>query len=344
MATIEKNNTEKINRHVIAWTILALFMFYVDGQTVSLKTRIIGTFLVVVNYMFVYYCEYLFVFPKFHRSSLLKLVASLSLTLTIFQIINRFIFFYVLPVLGDKNGFENDPPYFLFLTTCFLFFFISIVAFGATQNEKSKFDIRKQNEHEKALLLKELGFFKNQFNSHITFNFLNYCYSHSLKESVERAEAIELFSQMLQYTLNSKADEPVSLNKEVEQINNFISLQKILENGIQVNFQINGDLRNKYVLPRILMNFVENAFKHGDSKSLESPITIRLETDNHHISLLVHNKKRRKGKLTHSTGVGNYNSIKQLELLYKDNYNYTYASDKHFYSCQISLANKTILK
>lgn len=122
MLNIKNRLNEKILRHVIAWAILAIFMFYIDGQTVSLKTRIIGTSLVVLGYMFVYYFECILIFPRFYKINLFKLVISILILLMAFQLINHFIFYVVIPALGDQNGFEHDPPYFLFLTTSFLFF------------------------------------------------------------------------------------------------------------------------------------------------------------------------------------------------------------------------------
>jgi LytS/YehU family sensor histidine kinase len=147
---------------------------------------------------------------------------------------------------------------------------------------------------------------------------------------------------MLKYTFSSSPDDPVSLKTEVDYISNFINLQKILDNSTQVRFQINGDLNNKYLLPRILINFIENAFKHGETNSTESPVIIRLETRDNQIRLFVDNKKRKKSKLISSTGFGNSNSIKQLELLYKNNYEYSHNTDGEFYSCSLFLTNKQL--
>jgi LytS/YehU family sensor histidine kinase len=290
--------------------------------------------------MFVYYAEYLFIFPRFYGKNPIKLIFSIISILVIYQLINHSVFYYLVPFLGDRNIFETAPPHLLILTSSFLFFFTSIVAFGASRNKISKLNMTEQNRREKALLIKELGFYKNQFNSHITFNFLNYCYSHVQTNSKEGAKAIELFSEMLGYTFNSSPDEPVSLKKEIEYISNFIDLQKILSNGIRVNFQVQGELNNKYLLPRILINFIENAFKHGDTKSNDFPINIRLEIQENLIKLFVENKKKKKSEVISSTGFGNSNSIKQLELLYNNNYEYSHNDDENFYSCKLFLTNK----
>lgn len=334
----------RVIRHLIVWALLFTLMFFTDAQNVNAIVGLLETLFIVLGYMFVYYMEYLYIFPKFFGKNSIKLSFRIISILIIYQVINHSIFYYLIPFLGDKNVFETAPPNLLVLTSCFLFFFTSIVAFGASRNKLSKQNMTKQNKREKALLIKELGFYKNQFNSHITFNFLNYCYSHVLNKSEEGVNAIELFSGMLNYTFSSNPDEPVPLKKEIEYILNFIDLQKILDNRVQVNFMIDGALDNKYILPRILINFIENAFKHGDPNCVEFPITIRLETKDNLIKLSVDNKKRRKSGFIHSTGLGNSNSKKQLELLYNNEYEYNYSDNENFYSCQLTLTNKFLNK
>lgn len=332
----------RITRHLIVWFLLFLLMYFTDAQNVKVWIGLVETLFLAFGYMFVYYTEYLFIFPNFYGKSLIKLTLSIIVTLTIYQLINHSIFYYLIPLLGDKNVFETAPPYLLILTSSFLFFFTSIVAFGASRNKLSKLNMTEQNKREKALLIKELGFYKNQFNSHITFNFLNYCYGYLLNKSEEGEKAIELFSGMLKYTFSSNPDAPVPLKNEIAYISNFIDLQRLLDDRIQVNFMVNGELNNKYVLPRILINFIENAFKHGDTMSIESPITIRLETRENLIRLSVSNKKKKKSEFTRSTGFGNSNSKKQLELLYSNSYEYSYTDDGDIYSCKLALKNKSL--
>jgi hypothetical protein len=170
------------------WFLLFVLMFLTDTQNVSITVGLLETLIIVVAYMFVYYIEYLFIFPKFYKKNLIKFVLAVIITLVIYELINHAIFYYFIPFLGDKNIFENAPSNLLILTSSALFFFTSIVAFGAYQNKRSKWNITEHKRREKALLIKELGFYKNQFNSHITFNFLNYCYSHIHNDSVSSPE------------------------------------------------------------------------------------------------------------------------------------------------------------
>jgi two-component system LytT family sensor kinase len=341
---IQKNiilNKKKIIRHITAWSIITIYLDFIDHEEGRLITRIIVPLLSMSGYIFTYYMGYLFIFPKFSQKKYLTGSVSLLLTLTMFETIHYFIYYILIPALGDKNYFDELPVSVMILSAVFPFFFTSMIALGTHQSRLSKLKLKIQVAREKALLVKELGFYKNQFNSHIIFNFLNYCFSHIHKDSKEGADAIEMFSNMLTYTLDSDPNELVSLEREIEHITNYINLQKILYKDIYVNFEVNGDPENNYIVPRILINFIENAFKHGDSESTECPINIRLNSKDNLIELIVSNKKR-KSNINKSTGIGNLNVFKQLKLLYKDNYRYNFTEDFDFYSCSLQVINKPI--
>ena len=335
-----KVHRKEILRHLIVWTIITSIIITIDPPSGILSRKIVVTFLLMLNYMIAYYAESLFIFPKYFGKSMLKLAICTTIALLVYEAIQHLALFIVSPMFGSKTGFESSPPYTLFLNSCFLFFCVSIVAYGGYQNRVSKLNIKTQNEREKVMLLKELGFFKNQFNSHIVFNFLNFCYSHIHKESTDGARAIETFSTMLRYTLDNNPDKFVPLQTEVEYINNFISLQRQLSKNVQVNFHILGDLKGFYIYPRVLINFIENAFKHGEIASPENPINIRLEASDNKIKMFVINKKKKSPKLPSSTGLGNLTVVQQLELLYKGEYNYEYNDDTETYSIELLLTNK----
>lgn len=327
-----------IVRHFIVWSIITGVIITIDPPSGILSRKIIVTFLLMSNYMIAYYSESILIFPRYIGKNVTKLVLGVLGALMVYQLIQHIVFFFVSPMFGGKNHFDSTPPYTLLLNSCFLFFCVSIVAFGSYQNKMSKLNIKEQNEREKVMLVKELGFFKNQFNSHIVFNFLNFCYSHVHKESKDGARAIERFSEMLRYTLDNNPEKSVSLTKEIEQINNFISLQKQLTKSVNVDFHIYGRIKGFYIYPRVLINFIENAFKHGEIASKEIPIIIRLETNNNQIRLFVKNKKKTKKSIS-STGIGNLTVIQQLELLYKDKYQYRIEDGLETYSIELFLTN-----
>lgn len=326
-----------ILRHLSVWLGLAIFTAIAGHENVKLITAFLVTILTTMGYMFIYYTESLFIFPRFYEKSIIKMILTLLIILSLYTFENYFIFYYMIPHLGDKARYEGIPIYVLILNSAFLFVFTSMVGFGAYLNQKTKRNIRTQTAREKALLIKQLGFLKNQFNAHIIFNFLNYCYRHIHKHSKSGSEAIELFSSMLMYTLDSNPDIPVLLEEEIEYIINYLKLQKILHEDVHVDFKVEGTLKNKLIIPRILINFIENAFKHGDTTASDSPIRIVVSSYENKIELSVSNKKRTNSTMIKSTGVGNHNVLQQVKLLYKGKFEYNYADEANFYSCTLLL-------
>lgn len=172
---------------------------------------------------------------------------------------------------------------------------------------------------EKAVITKELDFFKSQFNAHILFNFLNFCYSKVHKNSESAAEAVEVFSEMLRYTLQMKPDKPVSLKKEIEYIENYIIIQKCLTNTVCVDFKYEGAISKKQILPGILVTFVENAFNYGEINNEMHPIAIYLSAASHQVIFRVKNKKNTTKQI--KTLDSNHRSVRDiLDYFYGEDY------------------------
>ncbi len=310
---------KKITKHILFWSILITYVSIIDPIKGTLWGKVFGTFLIMFRYAFAYYVEVAIIFPNFSKN---KIILTLLICLT-------FLFYFLLCHLtyasflskdSIKSSFEGMSTFSVIVSNAIMFSIISVMALGAYQNKIGIDKLKFKSEKEKALLFKEVGFLKNQFNSHITFNFLNYCYSRIHKNSIETAEAIEVFARMLRYSLNNKVYEKVLLKKEIEYIEDFITLQKLLSNYANINFCILGEDNNSiYILPRILIVFVENAFKHGDLHSIENPITIQLYSSTEYIEFKVTNKKN-KHKIAEVSGIGHSNLKQQLELQYKNKY------------------------
>ena len=329
-----------VGKHLLAWLGITLVNAIAGYEDFKIITTILVELLMMFGYMFIYYSESLFVFPKYYKKNTIKLILGLLTVLFVWTNLMYFIFYYMISALGDVSGsYDGAPIHVLILNSTFLFFFTSMVAFGAYLNKKTKQAVEKQAAQENAFLTKQLGFLKNQFNSHIIFNFLNYCYSHIHKNSKSGAEAIELFSEMLAYTLDRNPDEPVLLEKEIEYISRYLRLQKILHEDIQIDFTVDVNSKNQLIIPQIFINFIENAFKHGETKSKQFPIKIAISSDKNVIKLNVSNKKKTDISTITSTGVGNANVLQQLELLYKNKFQYNFNNDAEFYSCDLLIIN-----
>jgi LytS/YehU family sensor histidine kinase len=132
--------------------------------------------------------------------------------------------------------------------------------------------------------------------------------------------------------------EKVKLLTEVEYIEDFIKLQRLLSSDVNINFTLSGnDFDRILIFPGILIAPVENAFKHGNLHSEENPIQVELKCSYKYLTLSVLNEKN-KHKINEPSGIGNNNLKQQLDLLYKDKYYLSVKNEDCTYSCELKLA------
>jgi len=176
---------------------------------------------------------------------------------------------------------------------------------------------KKEMENEK--LYSELAFLKSQVNPHFLFNILNNICSLARKKSDNTENAIIQLSRIMRYMLYDSKDEKVSLEKEVEYLQNYIDLQRLrISDSVTINFLIEGRVEGKMVEPMLLIPFVENAFKHGVSYLESSNIDICLKITENDLHFMVENNRIRKHEdpVQQESGIGLKNVLRRLELLY----------------------------
>ena len=176
---------------------------------------------------------------------------------------------------------------------------------------------KKEMENEK--LHSELAFLKSQVNPHFLFNILNNICSLARKKSDDTETAIIQLSRIMRYMLYDSKDEKVSLEKEVEYLQNYIDLQRLrISDSVIITFTIEGNIEREMVEPMLLIPFVENAFKHGVSYLEESNIGIRLVIDSRKLHFHVENNRFKKNDdpVQQESGIGLKNVLRRLDLLY----------------------------
>ncbi|RZK81706.1 MAG: sensor histidine kinase [Pedobacter sp.] len=170
-----------------------------------------------------------------------------------------------------------------------------------------------------------LSFLRSQINPHFLFNALNTLYGTALQENAERTgEGIQKLGDMMRFMLQENMQDKISLTRDVDYLNNYISLQKLRISrspSITVEAQIDDQLNNHQIAPMLLIPFVENAFKHGISLQQPSHIRITLQTKENVLYFDVHNSIHLKAdndpeKL--KSGIGLENVKQRLTHLYKN--------------------------
>ena len=187
-----------------------------------------------------------------------------------------------------------------------------------------------EGEEEIYVLKKELGqsnanfdFLRSQINPHFLFNALNTIYGTALQEKAERtSEGIEKLGDMMRFMLQENMQEKISLSREIDYLNNYISLQRLRTDAnpiITIDTKIEEHLIPVQIAPMLLIPFVENAFKHGISFREPSLIKITLEIKDNTLYFDVFNSKHLKQENDpekNKSGIGLNNVKQRLKLLY----------------------------
>ncbi|GGX02824.1 histidine kinase [Aquimarina muelleri] len=196
----------------------------------------------------------------------------------------------------------------------------------------------KLNEQKK---IAELTALKHQLNPHFLFNTMNNLYALAIKKSDQTPEVIEKLSDILDYMLYRCNDIFVSLQKEIELIENYLSLEKVrYGKRVQISFEkdIQQDVR---IAPLILLTFIENAFKHGVSQELkEAFISIKISFEGDYIIFNIKNSKSKTHVEKSIDCIGLNNVKKQLDLLYSTNYSLEIKDKKKSYVLTLKLISK----
>lgn len=185
----------------------------------------------------------------------------------------------------------------------------------------------------------ELKNLKSQLNPHFLFNALNNLYSLTLEKSSKAPEVVLKISSLLDYILYQCNGPTIDLDTEIENVKNYIDLQKIrYGEGVNIDFQIKGSSASVNIAPLLILPLVENAFKHGLDKNIgDGFIKIIIEiTESKQIQIFVINSL--KGENNHTgVGIGLINLNKRLELQYPNKHKLKIESNNTVYSTTLTI-------
>lgn len=219
-------------------------------------------------------------------------------------------------------------------------FLIYTLSFAFRLYLRLKENENKIKESEKEKIITELNLLKSQVNPHFLFNSLNSIYSLANRKSDNTTEAVLKLSEILRYMIYDSERSKVTLVKELENIENYVELQKLRLTGkTKIVLNTGEHSRERYMLePLLLMPLVENAFKYGSDNFHNSYIAVSIKVVD---SILIFNCENRivnpganSGK---QSGMGLKNVRRRLELLYPDNFILEIKSKKDIFTVHLEL-------
>jgi two-component system LytT family sensor kinase len=238
----------------------------------------------------------------------------------------------------DPRIHKKPQPFFFKIVPSF--FYILIVAISTIIKTLSEFYNDQQNKliAESQRTSTELNYLRKQTNPHFLFNSLNSIYSLAHKKSDLVPDAIVTLSEMMRYMLYETDNRAVLLEKEIDYIKNYIELQKLRLNNIEnININIHGDTKNKYIEPLLLISFIENAFKYGTDYKGTAYVKIVIKIEENILTFWVENKIENNKKDPENSGIGLTNIQNRLNLLYPNAHELTINQDDQFYRVNLNI-------
>lgn len=204
------------------------------------------------------------------------------------------------------------------------------------KSEKLRIEIESQKVNS------ELSFLKAQLNPHFLFNSLNSIYSLANKQSKDTPNAIVILADLMRYMIYEANRELVPLEKEIDYIRNYMSLQLLrLKDSSNVKINIHGNL-NFSIEPLLLISFIENAFKYGTDFKGKTNILIKITIEDAHLKLYVQNSVSHQQPKSENSGVGLENIKNRLKLLYPNQHTIDIKNQKNSYEVTLILKLKNL--
>lgn len=315
-----------------------IFLFYsFDKNNPLIELHEIAFF---INYFVAALIISYFLFPRFvYRKKYAQFIISLLLLIAAVIIVEEFVIEKIF--FADTRGrhFANLIFTLIDVIPPILILAGFKLAWDATTKQRQLDELKVMVQES------ELQFLKSQINPHFLFNNMNNLYAHAVEKSSKTPEIILALSSMLRYMLYECKAAYVSLEKEIEQLQNFIELGALQIEG-RGTVKLNNTVKPSgyQIAPLILMVFVENAFKHSSSSLVDHiAIEINLElSENGRLQFECKNAFQEQSNIEKLTsGIGLENVKKRLELLYPNAHNLNISTAKNEYVVHLALQLKS---
>ena len=330
----------RVWRHVVFWLLqVVVFTFVWVSSNYSFSRNLLhGLLWVPVNMLYSYPLIY-WVLPGFLIKGKYLQFALIILFWGVAGFFLNFLFrAYIFIPLQDYIGFDRvarnnwAPGSFLKMSTtagiaCMIVLF--------------KYWVKKQQEWmqaEREKTTAELQLLKAQVHPHFLFNTLNNIYSFSLENSPKTPGLILKLSSLLSYMLYECKADQVLLQKELEVMKNYIDLERErYGDDIEISLNIEGNIKDKYIAPLLLLPFLENAFKHGTSEQLKKCwLSMDLIVKHQSLKCKIVNSKNEVVAVSEN-GIGIENVKKRLAFLYPDKHELKINDEGDFFVIALSI-------
>jgi len=208
------------------------------------------------------------------------------------------------------------------------------------EQKKSLEMAKKFREIESELDTFQLETIETKINPHLLKNILNSIQSHVYQSYY----AIDKLANVLDYILYDSHKQYVTPKEEVDFILSLIEINKIklsplFELKVKLKIHENEPLyHQRYLVPLISVELVENAFKHADIQNTDAFISVTISFIDSIFSLTVANKVSAKEPIKKAkSGIGDEMMEQRLKIIYKENYTLEKFIEDNIYIAQLKI-------
>ncbi|MBK9192196.1 MAG: histidine kinase [Crocinitomicaceae bacterium] len=166
----------------------------------------------------------------------------------------------------------------------------------------------------------ELKNLRAQLNPHFLFNSLNSIRALVALNPEQAKSAITQLSGLLRNSINLGKLKLISLKDELELVEHYLKLEQIrFEERLRVTVKTSDVVKNCQIPPLMIQTLVENAIKHGISKSISGgDIDITADMTGNKLQITIDNTGNLGSIGDEENGVGITNTKKRLAILFGD--------------------------
>ena len=324
----------RLIRHLLFWIIVLIYFTSYGLYYKVLRNQFIAFSLYLPLYMVITYTLLYFIFPKVlvKKQYVLSILLFIIL-LIMYTVATKLYYRKIFPFVFGETAFammrgnlsfmmsilvESDR----FIIVNFPALFIKAIKHWYLVEINNKELERKNIENKMAML-------NAQLHPHFLFNTLNNLYTLALDNSKKTPEIIMKLSEVMRYIIDDYNELNVELGKEIEIIASYIEIEKLrYDDDLKITYTIDipDEENNKKILipPLLIFTFVENAFKHGASKSLDNAwINIEVVMKDAFLKIFIENSVDEDYEIKNRKGLGLVNVQKRLELYYPNRHRYS---------------------
>lgn len=317
--------------------ILAIVSYFLSFETQLKRSAFDTAIYIGITFLFIY--TFLLIIIPFARAKMSRWIVWLGFG------INIFFWTFVCEQLVQTKNYTRGPGSIgydfgvlfatMWLYLCIYYFFDLFVQQKFFNNYKKQLEQKIEAENK---------FLKTQINPHFLFNTLNNIYAQSIQSPQASAATIVQLKKMLQYMMYDCEQDFVPLQEEIAFIKSYTNLEHLRneQQKISTEIKVEGTITDQKIAPLLLINFIENAFKHGVKADVtDAFVHIELNVTDKKFSMIVSNSVpplgTQKNSLPSEGGIGLNNIKKRLALIYPKRHELSFDNNQSRYLAKLNI-------